>query len=343
MNEIPEQNNKLQAISIIVFLHRHIKPLLIVASIAIVLSVVFSSEFFIKPKYKSSVIIFPTSTNSISKALLSENPGAKQDIMELGDEERADQLLQILSSDGIKNRIIKKYNLIKHYGINPDSKYVRTKLSKKFDDNIKFHRTEFMSIEVDVMDTDPQMAADIANDIAALMDTINSKMQQERAKQALKIVENEYNNFRNTIKTMEDSLTKIMQLGVFDYETQSSVLNEQLAIALSKNNKAGVKALEEKLKTLADYGSAYISLRDNLLNFKKQYTFIKSKYDETKVDAERVLPCKFIVNNAYKAEKKSYPVRWLIVLISTISAEALAVLLLLFKDKFKSINFSLNS
>jgi capsule polysaccharide export protein KpsE/RkpR len=185
------------------------------------------------------------------------------------------------------------------------------------------------------------MAADIANDIGALMDTINSRMQKERAIQALKIVETEYINFQNTLKVMEDSLKKIMQLGVFDYETQSSVLNEQLAIALSKNNTVGIKALEEKLKILADYGSAYISLRDNLFNFKKQYTYIKQKYDEAKIDAERTLPCKFIVNNAYKAEKKTYPIRWLIVLISTVSALFLTTMFLLFYEKFKSLDLKI--
>jgi capsular polysaccharide biosynthesis protein len=341
MSEENKQEGKLQVISLILFFYRYRKILLAVGIIAIIISSIISTPLFIKPKYKSTLVLFPTSTNSISKALLSDNAGSKQDVMELGDEEKADQLLQILHSDGIRNRIIKKYNLMEHYGFKPNTKYLNTKLTKEFENNITFRRTEFMSIEVEVLDSDPQMAADIANDIGALMDTINSRMQKERAIQALKIVETEYINFQNTLKVMEDSLKKIMQLGVFDYETQSSVLNEQLAIALSKNNTVGIKALEEKLKILADYGSAYISLRDNLFNFKKQYTYIKQKYDEAKIDAERTLPCKFIVNNAYKAEKKTYPIRWLIVLISTVSALFLTTMFLLFYEKFKSLDLKI--
>jgi hypothetical protein len=47
------------------------------------------------------------------------------------------------------------------------------------------------------------------------------------------------------------------------------------------------------------------------------------------VDAEQNLPQKFIVSNAYKAEKKSYPIRWLIVVISTLGALFLTILIII--------------
>ncbi len=94
-------------------------------------------------------------------------------------------------------------------------------------------------------------------------------------------------------------------------------------------------ALEEKLTNLSEYGGAYVSIRDALEYEKKQLSELKTKYEEAKVDAEEELPCKFIVNSAYKAEKKSYPVRWLIVVVSTLSAFLLAVLVLIVLDNLK--------
>ena len=44
-----------------------------------------------------------------------------------------------------------------------------------------------------------------------------------------------------------------------------------------------------------------------------------------------------IVNNAFAAEKKTYPIRWLIVVASTFSAFLLTLILLLFVESFKSI------
>jgi Na+/proline symporter len=56
------------------------------------------------------------------------------------------------------------------------------------------------------------------------------------------------------------------------------------------------------------------------------------------VDAEQNLPQKFMVDRAYKAEKKSYPVRWLIVLVSTFSAFVLAVLGIIVIQTLRSYN-----
>jgi len=73
---------------------------------------------------------------------------------------------------------------------------------------------------------------------------------------------------------------------------------------------------------------------------KKRLAVIRTKLREVKVDAERSLQHKFIVNNAFPAEKKSYPIRWLIVVVSTFSSFLLTLVLLLFIESVKSTNFS---
>lgn len=339
MNMVPD-NNVFDSTNFILFLSKWRKILLIVTVIAIVAAVIFSSPFFITPKYKATVIMFPTSTNSVSKALMTDNSGAKQDILEFGAEEQAEQLLQILNSNKIRARVIQKYDLLGHYDIDPDSKYKNTYLFKEYESNISFRRTEFMAVEIEVLDKDAQTAADIANDIAALLDSTKNLMQKERAIKGFKIVESEYEKLKKEIQVMEDSLTQLRKLGVNDYETQAEAYNTQLAIALSQNNMTGARALEEKLINLSEYGGAYVSLRDALEYEKKQLSEIKTKYEEAKVDAEEELPCKFIVNSAYKAEKKSYPVRWLIVVVSTLSAFLLAVMVLIVLDNIKRRKFT---
>ncbi len=316
----------------IVFLYQWRKPLIIITLAAFIASIIFSAPFFITPKFKSTVIMFPTSTNSISKALLSKNTDEKQDILQFGEDEQAKQMLQILNSNKIADRIIEKFNLMEHYEISPNSKYKNTKLYKAYENNITFRRTEYMAVKITVLDKDPKIAADIANDIAELLDSAKSIMQKGRAVKAFKIVEAEYFKLKNEIQQMEDSLTKLREFGVHDYESQSEMMNRQLAIELAKGNKSGIKALEAKLDVLAKYGGPYVSLRDALEFDKEKLSEVKIKYDEAKIDAEEVLPQKFIVNNAYEAEKKSYPVRWIIVLISTISAFILAVLVLAVLD-----------
>lgn len=331
-SKIPQnQENNFNSISLLLFLWKWRKFLLIILGGAIVVSSVVS--LMITPKYQSRVIMFPTSTNSISKALISDNSGPDQDIMEFGEEEQAEQLLQVLSSSIIRDKIIEKYDLMTHYEIDPESRYKLTNLHTEYNSNIKFSRTKYMAVEITVMDKDPQIAADIANDIAALLDSVMNDMQKERSVKAFQIVERTYLDLEAHIVKMEDSLSWLRSRGIHDYESQSERMFEALSKEYAKGNVAGINALESQLDTLAKYGGAYVSIRDALEYDKKQLSEMKLKYEEAKIDAQEFLPHKFIVDRAYKAEKKAYPVRWLIVAVSTFSTFFLALIgLILFQN-----------
>jgi uncharacterized protein involved in exopolysaccharide biosynthesis len=308
-------------------IYQYRKHLIIIGILTILLAAIFSGPAFITPLYKSNVILYPTASNSISKVLLSENMGNSKDILEFGEEEQTEQMLQILNSNKIRNQIVSKYNLMQHYEIKPGSKYRMTRLIKEYENNFRFRRTEFMAVSITVFDRDAQMASDMANDVAELVDSTINRMQKKVAQKAFKIVEREYLQLKNEIQVKEDSLTVLRGYGVHDYESQSEMFNRQLAIEMAKGNPGGIKRLENKLEILSKYGGPYVSLRDALLHDKKQLSQLKAKYEEAKVDATETLPHKFIVSNAIKAEKKSYPIRWLIVLISLFSVQFLAVLI----------------
>ncbi len=331
-------NEDFESTNFIIFLYQWRKPLIIITAIAFLASIIFSHPFFITPKFKSTVVLYPTTSTSIAKALLSKNPSVEQDVMQFGEEEQTEQMLQILSSSIIRDKIIEKYDLMTHYEIDEGTKYRRTKLFDTYEENIRFKRTEYMAVKITVLDKDPQVAADIANDIAQLLDSTKNIMQKERALKAYRIVESEYLQLKNEIQVMEDSLTALRKLGVHDYESQAEMINQQLAIELAKGNKNGVKVLEDRLETLANYGGPYVSIRDQLEHEKKQLSEVKAKYEEAKIDAEEVLPQKFVVENAYPAEKKSYPIRWVIVLVSTFSAMILGILILAVLDSLARYN-----
>lgn len=333
-----EKNNNVayfDSTSLIEFFWRWRKPLILIGVAAVLVS--SSIALIIKEKFKSTVIMFPVQSNAISKALLTEDVTGKQDILQFGEEEQAEQMLQILNSDEIRNKICKKYDLMQHYEIDPSDQFRNTRLFETYNENITFKRTEFMSVRVDVMDVDKQMAADIANDIAALLDSTKRRMQRERALQALAIVEQQYFVKRDEVDRMTDSMRVINQKGVYDYESQSEVTSSEYAKALASGNQRGIQSLEAQLKILADYGSAYIAIRENLYIQREQLNLLKKKYEEAKVDADAVLSYKFIVNPAYAAERKSYPIRWLIVVVSTTASMVFGILFLILFDNIRTI------
>lgn len=333
MDKKAQLTEDFNSLNILHFIYKWRKMLIIIGVATFVISSI--TALTIREKYKSTVILFPATTSSISKALLSENNFKQDDVLAFGAEEEAEQMLQILNSDEIRTKICEKYNLLKHYDIDTADKFKRTKLYDEFQSNITFKRTEYMSVKIEVMDINPDTAAQIANDIAALHDSTKIRMQRERATQALRIVKKEYFEKDADVKRMTDSIKMINSYGLYDYESQSEVTTEQYAIALSKGDQRAMKALEDKLKVIANYGSSYVSLRDNLELQRKQLNLLKTKYEGTKVDVEQVLPQKFIVSNAFPAEKKSYPVRWIIVVVSTMASLLMAIIAFLLIENIK--------
>ncbi len=327
-------NGDLDSKSLVQLLQSNRKALVLLLLITAIFTYIFTLPVFITPLYRSDVILYPTSTNSISKVLLSSTNQQNKDLLEFGEDEQTERMLQILSSNKIRDKVIDQFDLMNHYGIKADSRYRLSRLYKSYESKIKFRRTEYMAVKISVMDKDPVIGAKIANEIAELFDSTMNGMQKEVAKRAFEIVETEYFKLRNEVRMMEDSLTVLRSFGVHDYESQAEMINQQLAIELAKDNREGIRRLEERLDVLAKYGGPYVSIRDNLEHERKQLSHLKAKYEEAKVDATENLPHKFIVTSAYEAERKAYPIRWLIMLISLSSVFFLGMIIIIYLDQF---------
>lgn len=310
------------------------KSVLIILIAAAILAILFSSSLFITPLYKSTAILYPTSSNSISKVLISTTYQSNKDILEFGESEQTEQMLQVLNSNRIRDKVIERYHLMEHYGINPNSRYPYTKLNKLYDSRIKFRRTEYNAVRITVLDPDPELAAQMANDIAELFDSTMNAMQKEVAVKAFNLVDAEYKSLCAEMAVLEDSLNVLRSLGVLDYESQVEMLSQQLAVELGRNNSQGINNIQARLDTLAKYGGAYYAINERLDNDRLQLSLMKTKYEEAKVDATEDIPHKFVVTSAFKAEHKSYPIRWIIVTITVLATLLLLILVLVILDRY---------
>ncbi len=289
--------------------------LIIVTFLAGVSSIIIS--FQIKEKYRSTVVMFPTTGASVSKSLLGANYTGRQDAYGFGEEEQAEQLLQVLNSEQIRSRIIEKFNLMEHYGIDPQGKFPYTQLSEEYRDNITFRRTDLMSVEISVMDEDPQYAADIANEIAALIDTVYNNMKKERAIAAFNLVKREYLDAEKNVQALKDSLQKV------GTEVSASMRN------------AGSSGVNQVVKALAGQGGIFITLNNQLDHETERLSDLRQRFQEARVETEQELPHKFIVDQAYPSEKKAYPKKSVIVLVSTAAAFLFTLILLIIVDSLQ--------
>lgn len=338
-----EFNN--ESIKLIAKIYTWRKKLILVTVIAAIVSL--ACTFLMSPQYKSTAIVFPSRTFSVSKLLIEQNQGAQEDYMDLGDEDDAEKLLQILNSTEIRTRIADKYDLWTNWDIEKDNVYSQHYLKLKWEDMVSFKRTNFVSIRIDVYDYVANRAADIANSIVAYADSVKFKMTKEVAKQALDITEKEYKSTISRINELEDSLQSIKELGVLENKSEIEAYSKSMAKAIEKGNESAQKKLQEKLDVLKKYGTAYDAVYADLKKYRLKYPIIKNKYDEAMVNYNSPMPSKFVVDKAIGNEKKAKPIRSLIVIISSVSAFLIALMYLLFLERLsllkRNVNQYLNS
>ncbi len=166
------------------FFKRWWRVLTIVAVAAAVVSLVVS--LLIKPLYKSSAVIFPTNSNRLSKAIMDYHYSL--DFMDYGIERDCEYAIQILTSKRMERAVCEHFNLMEHYGIPANGSHPQFKLAKQYKSNITVRRTDFLGVEIGVLDQDRQWAADIANYMASMYDTLCHEIHADRAASAAEVM-----------------------------------------------------------------------------------------------------------------------------------------------------------
>lgn len=321
-----------ELIDVFEFIVRWRKKLIIICSVSAILSIIVSSPWIIKPKYLSTAVFYPSTNNSISSALLTDSRVKQKDPLEFGEQVSAQQFVQILESDYLKGKVINRFNLADHYSIDQDDKEKNYKLGKKYEKNISTKKTPYASIEVRVLDEDPQMAADIANGIVMILDSVKTEVQKRIAYQALQIIETEYKRKEEEINAIKSRMNELGEKGVYNIEEQSKAITELVG-------KGGLtESVRQQQKNLATYGAESQSLQATLEYQIEQMTELKKKLDQARIDVSGNLSNVFILQTATPAERKAYPIRWMIVLGSIIGSFILGCIVLLFVEKFQKGN-----
>lgn len=310
------------------------RPLIILGIVSFVASAVVS--FILTPKFKSTVIFYPTTNNSISNALLTELNQRQKDALEFGAEEEAEKALQILQSSKLTERLVRNYQLMEHYKIDKESSLRKTKLANKISSNFSFSRTRYLSIRVDVLDEDPVMAAKMANGILDLYDSIKNEIQLEVAIPALEIVRRQMQAKENEVNNIKSEMQKLGLEGITNYEEQSRALAEEIYKLNSKGgNSVQLAQLIEQQKKLAQFGGQFTALSETLLLELEKLSDLKAKFERAEVDVKETLNNKFTVSGADIAEQRAYPIRKLIVLISVLTTLSFASIFFAIYEKVK--------
>ena len=313
--------------NLLLFIWRKRKMILGVTGVAIVAAIVIT--LLMTPMFKSTAIVFPAATSTVS---FSEQSNAKAKSGDFGEEEHAEQLLQILQSARIRNRVVLQFDLLKHYEIDSDDENKFFKLGKEYSSHIQFTRTRYGSIRIDVSDRDRQLAMEIANKIVDLIDTVKNEMIKERTIPAFQINLRKREMLEKDKNAILAELDSLSRMGVVSSEVRAN-LNSDYAKAQGVDR----AFIKNQIDVNQQYGARYDGLE--ILRDEKiiKMTKFEDSYEQSESDANALFNHKFVVEPAVVADKKDKPKRMIIVLLAAFGAFFFIVFVLLVRARIAQL------
>jgi capsular polysaccharide biosynthesis protein len=282
--------------------------ILIVTLFAIAMAMLFSSPWFIKPKYKSTAVIYPSNLIPYS----SETP--------------TELMLQIFQSDDIRDSLIKKFDLAEHYDVDITDNLSYLHLIKELEGNLDIRKTEYESVIVEILDTDPFMACKMVKE---MMNQFNIKVRnlyRDKAKEILIISEKQMKLKQEQVDTLQKELYDLrMNYGIIDYKVQAKEALKAYFKSLSGKGSGNYNTINSSIENLKLKGGDFVLANDLYYAAIVNYNKLKEEYESALKDVTKELTYINYVSNPVPALKKSYPIRWLIVLISAVAAFALSL------------------
>ncbi len=273
---------------------KHAKLVISVCFVAAAIS--FGASFLLKEKYKSVAVVYPVNVGQNSE------------------ESSTEQLIQYLLSEDVKTKLAVDFKLYQHYGIDTTKiKGGKALFNYVYAENFKISPTQYESIEVEVKDANPQFTQQLN---WALINNTNNFMKENKTK----IIKQYLSNTQAVLVSQNkqlDSLNTAIKKFKADNNIQDKPEDkndENIKYKKEKNN--DIKILSGKIKATL-----------------KSYENTKIRNDTYLMDAYSNNDYITIVSKPNLPDKRCYPVRWVIVLTSTLSALVLILIFLLFKNR----------
>ena len=296
--------------------------LLVILLVAVALAVIFSSSFFITPKFKSYAVIYPANVSPYSE------------------ESETEQMFQILQSQDITDSVITKFDLPTHYKISRDYQYFKTAIYYEYSQNVKIEKTPYDAVSIEVLDKDPQMACDMVN---AIIDFYNDKvrgMHNAKYFEVMDMYRQLLNKKERNIDSLKHALyTLSVESGILGYDQSSEeimrgYLRTVTGGAAANINTAEVKRLKENMEKI---GGELILLTESIKNEARTYADFKVEYEDALRFYDAKLTYCNVITNPYPADKKSYPIRWLIVVMTFILTFFFSIVVILMVENLRVI------
>lgn len=289
----------------------------IVGIAAVVLAAIFSGPAFIRPMYKSTARIYPSN------------------IGEMSEESKTEQMLEIINSNDVKLQMFDAFPLNEDYKVKKDDPKFLTYMFDIYNKNVSASKTQYETVELVVLDFYPQRAADMCDSLIHFYNRKVGEIHKAKNGEMLLILEKQLEKKQNEIDSVYVRLNKIRsESGIIDIQNQVPEITRgyMTALAAGRGSADDTKQIKNLYNNMIASGADAFRLEkeyDNLIN---HIDSIQILYDINLSEYEKEITYCHVVEKPFPADKKSHPVRWIIVFFSAFSAVFMALLVFLVLD-----------
>ncbi|MFC1785489.1 GumC family protein [Candidatus Neomarinimicrobiota bacterium] len=286
--------------------------------------------------------------------------------------------IAILESRAVRENLVNKFDLISRY----DSKDVEFAMAA-LNQYVELKVSEEGSLIITVLDKDPIVARDMANELIIQLDEVNRRISSEKGyfnreflegrliqnREELKIAENDLKLFQQTyglidvpsqvtsaIETYAQIYAKKVEADV-QYEIAKSIYlsNDPKVLQLLKMKVELNQLLDEMVtkgddkkvllafQDLPDLGLEYARLFREVELQSRIMEFLVPQYEQARMDETKDIPSIQVIDKPYIAINKTKPRRSLIVIATTIMAGLLSILFVVLEYRTKELRGKLKN
>ncbi len=303
---------------IISIIRKNFIVFLVVAVVAAVLAVIFTSTIFLKPKFKSVAVVYPINIRPYS------------------DESQTEQLLQMFEASSIRDSLISKFNLYERYEIEegtPSSKYY---MQLEYNDRVVSSKTSYESVVLEVFDEEPEIAKHMADEILVQLNKKFRSFYHRRGRDRSDAFQTSMDFQLAIIDTLQQKIQKLAgEKNLVQYESQARELVKGYIDAYAAGpNSERTKELRLWLNDLQESGANFQALQNISDIAAEQYGEISFKFLEYRAIGYENVSYLDIVVSPEVNDKKVWPIRWLILLLSVAIASLVTLIVLAAAKKY---------
>jgi len=313
------ESNNYNFTSLVRLVRENFLVFLVVGIVAAILGFIISLPSFMPPKYSSSAVVYPINLEPYS------------------DESETEQLLQYFEASAIRDSLIAKFNLFDRYEIDPETESARYYLIQEYNDRVVVNKTRYESVRLDVQDEDPVIAKEMADEI---LNQVTNKIRAEVNQWGMANA-NSYKKQLDYQQSVIDSIEVMSRKlnvdnNLLEYTSQSRELMRGYIEYAARDSKSPVlDTIQNWLKSSQETGSMVRMLQNMSYFAANQFDLLSRDYLFWRERAFSETEYLQVIVSPEVSDKKIWPVRWIILAVSVLSALVLTAVILAISRSIK--------